>query len=82
MYGIKDELNAFYFDRAVTTFGHAIEAALHEASKDAKTTAKAQQARDKTLREWLDLGGPQFRDPAGTSSGVKASSESSGPVKI
>lgn len=82
MYGIRDELNAYFFDRAVTTFGHAIDSALEDAGKNAKTTAKAEQARSRVLNQWLGLNIQQFRDPAGSvSSDTKTSSEK-GIVKL
>lgn len=70
VYGIDDELTAWCFNRAVQTFGNALENALHEVSKKAKPK-QAEQAVQNKLNKWLSSADPQevrdktqFRDPA------------------
>lgn len=72
LYGIREELAAYNFDRAVMHFGKHVEAEMHAAAEKAKTgkaaTAKAQQVLNKYLTD--PAKGPQFRDPmAGRKSG-------------
>lgn len=62
MLGFRDEVEAYYLDRAVTVFGQAVEADLEEASMNAKDTRKATQARQRVMERWLDQK-PTFRDP-------------------
>jgi hypothetical protein len=65
---IEDELTAYYFDRAIFTFGKAVEAELERVSQQGKgkskrTQAQINMARQQVLNRWV--GGPrQFRDPA------------------
>lgn len=63
VYHIHDEVVAFCFDRAVSTFGTALESALEEATRDAKTRAEAQRKATMVLNRWLDIPA-QFADPA------------------
>ena len=84
---IQDELHAYFMDRAITTFGMAVEAELDEASTNAKDSKKAVQARQRVLERWLDIA-PKFRDPkAGVSAEAapqkgKATSAQNGAVVL
>jgi len=83
-------LEAYYFDRAVTTFGLAVEAAMDEAAKGAKSTEKAERARQDELNRWLGVEREEtrFADPAAAAAvatsptGGVVSSEVKGPVKL
>lgn len=79
LYKIRDELSGFYFDRAVTTFGLALEADLDRSSKNAKTTRQTERLREKTLNNWLDIKSQQFRDPA---TGGTPNSDQTGIVQL
>lgn len=67
---IQDELHAYFLDRAVTTFGMAVEAELDEASANAKDSKKATQARKRIMDKWLDIT-PSYRDPMAGKSKVE-----------
>jgi broad specificity phosphatase PhoE len=57
---VHDELAAYCFDRAVLTFGLAVEHAVE--SVEGKTTKDTERKRQRELDRWL--GTPQkFRDP-------------------
>jgi ssDNA-binding replication factor A large subunit len=69
MMHIADPLTAFYFDRAVTTFGTEVESAMDEAAEGAKTNKESQRRRQMTLAKYMkDPDGKAapgtFRDPA------------------
>lgn len=66
IYFITDELAAWSFDRAVTTFGLAVEAAIEKATLKCKTTDEANRKAKRELDKWLREPdeGPKFRDPA------------------
>lgn len=49
---IKDDIAAFYFDRAVSAFGHAVEDAIEKAT-EGKKEGPARVAAENTLRIWL-----------------------------
>jgi hypothetical protein len=66
LYGITDTLHAFYFDRAVATFGLAVEADLTDAAEEAKTASSAKRKQDMRLAKWLREPDAvqKFKDPA------------------
>lgn len=59
---IAYELDAYFLDRAITTFGMSVEADLDKASTDAKNSKKAAQARARVLDKWLETE-TRYRDP-------------------
>lgn len=66
---IADPLTAFYFDRAVTTFGKEVEAAMDEAAEGAKTGKDAKRRRQLALTKFMKTSDGShvpgtFRDPA------------------
>jgi hypothetical protein len=64
LYQIEHPVQQFYFDRAVWTFGTAVENDLEKAGEKAKKPKAAEQARLKVLVRWLGteaVGG--FRQP-------------------
>lgn len=70
LYGIHDELLAYFFDRAVYTFGTAVEADVREASEGSKDNAQAKRKAMLRLNVWLTDPEPEvqsapkkFRDP-------------------
>jgi len=68
-YFIDDELTAWCFDRAVVTWGTALENNLEKELKKAKTDAAAQRIHARVMARWLDDGDThgRFRDPGKTS---------------
>lgn len=66
IYFVVDELAAWCFDRAVTTFGLAVEGAIEKATAKAKTMEEAKRKGKRELDKWLREPdeGPKFRDPA------------------
>lgn len=75
MYGIAGEFAAWCFDRAVTTFGTAVETDIKESTSKAKDDAQAKRKAQLVLHKWLNMpvekeedGEVQrrtkFRDPA------------------
>ena len=65
-YFIKDEVAAWCFNRAVTTFGLAVEDDLEKARSNAKDSRSGDAAAQRTLRKWLNKPGDMtgmFRDP-------------------
>lgn len=72
IYGIRDEVAAWCFDRAVFMFGSEVEADVREAVDGAKNKQQATARQQRAMAKWL--GGEQrFRDPA---------ANASGPVKL
>jgi hypothetical protein len=63
---VTDQPRAFYLDRAVFTFGTALEAELEKAGqtkgKTKRTDAQIAMARNRVLATWL--GTQRFADPA------------------
>lgn len=65
---IDDELTAYYFDRAVYTFGKALEAELDRVSqstgkgKQKKSQTQINMARSQVMNRWLGPA-PRYRDP-------------------
>lgn len=53
MMNISDPLTAFYFDRAVTTFGKEVEAAMDEAAEGAKSGKDARRRRQLALTKFM-----------------------------
>ena len=71
IYGIEDELTAWSFDRAVQTFGGALEDALRTATKKTKNQAAADRKAHAELDKWLSSADTKavpgrFRDPMAT----------------
>lgn len=63
MYAIQGEFRQFCFDRAVFTFGRALESELNGVK--GKNQQAVQQKRDRMLAKWLDQ--PlKFRAPQAT----------------
>src|SRR6478752_79953 len=67
--GITAQPLAFYLDRAVFTFGTALDAELDKAGetkgKSKKSAAQVQMAKQLVLNRWLDATDQQrFADPA------------------
>ena len=64
--GVDDQPMAFYFDRAVFTFGQALETELDKAGesrgKTKKTAGQVALARQQVIARWL--GAQKFADPA------------------
>jgi hypothetical protein len=63
VYKIHDEVAAFCFDRAVSTFGRALENELDLAVRDAKKQSEADRKHKQVLHRWLNLP-QQFADPS------------------
>lgn len=66
---ISDPLTAFYFDRAVATFGREVEAAMDEAAEGAKTSKDAKRRKQLALSRFMKTPDGKhapgtFRDPA------------------
>lgn len=61
IYDVEDAFEAFCFDRAVITFGLAVEHALHGVEGKNAKEIERKQARE--LDKWLGRK-QQFRDPA------------------
>lgn len=53
IYGISDDVAAYCFDQAVTLFGQSIEAAIAEATEDAKDTPDAKRKAERVLDKWI-----------------------------
>ncbi|QPX61871.1 tail assembly chaperone [Microbacterium phage DannyDe] len=71
LYGVDDELTAWSFDRAVQTFGTALENRLHEVTRKQKNQAAANRKAHQELDKWLASADTKavpgrFRDPMAT----------------
>lgn len=73
IYGIDDELTAWCFDRAIQTFGQALENRLHEIGEKAKNRKQGQMKAHQEIQKWLSSGDTKaqrgqgrFRDPMAT----------------
>lgn len=67
MYGVREEIAAFCFDRAVTMFGQNVENEIHAATKDAKSDREANALAQRVLNYRLKEGKDKvsgFKDPA------------------
>lgn len=80
IYGLRNDVEAWCFDRAVFLFGSQLEHELREAGRGAKTDAKAKQKQMQVLDRWLsDPDAPRkFKDPLAPKDGVP----DSGPVSL
>lgn len=72
LYSIADPLAAFYFDRAVVTYGTEVESAMGEASEGAKSAKDARRRRQLALAKYMkNADGTHstgtFRDPSAAS---------------
>lgn len=65
MYGVQGDFRRFCFDRAVFTFGRALEAELN--SLKAKTEKQVETKRSRMLAIWLDQP-VKYRTPTATTS--------------
>lgn len=64
VYRVEDELAAFYFDRAVSSFGQLVEADINKATQG-KEGAGAEMAAQLALQKWIKQEtGPKYADPA------------------
>jgi hypothetical protein len=68
LYDIQDEFTAWCFDRAVQSFGTALENRLHEVSEKTKNRASAKRKSMMELNKWLASADTKaargrFRDP-------------------
>jgi hypothetical protein len=68
LHGIEHPVTAYFFDRAIYTFGTTLEADLEEAGSKAKKEAQAERMRRLRLNTWLNDGTEKkpeqkFRDP-------------------
>lgn len=66
---ISDSLTAFYFDRAVATFGTEVERAMDNASANAKNKKESERRRAMALARYMKTEDGRhapgtFRDPA------------------
>lgn len=70
IYGVRPKHVAYYFDRAVETYGRALEDRIRTVSEKEKNQAAAEARAVRELRKWLgsqdgEAGSAgQFRDPA------------------
>lgn len=53
LYGLADPLVAYCFNDAVTHWGVSLEAAIQEATKDAKTEHARTRAADRVIRRYV-----------------------------
>jgi hypothetical protein len=81
IYGIKDEVTAYSFDKAVYMFGSNLDAELKKAGQGAKSDAQANGRRQRVLANWLG-GRAQYKDPAAGGGGVVTSAAGAGPVTL
>lgn len=68
IYAIEDEVTAWSFDRAVQTFGMALENKLSDVTEKAKNRKSGQQKAQNELMKWLSSADTKaapgrFRDP-------------------
>jgi hypothetical protein len=67
IYAIEDDFVAYCFDRAVQTFGVALENRLQEVSSRSKNKKTSEQKVAMELNRWLTSDSPnskgRFRDP-------------------
>jgi hypothetical protein len=64
LYGISHPVQAFFFDRAVYTFGTSLENDLKESTRKAKKQDQADRIRDRVIAKWLGPTTPGvYRDP-------------------
>jgi len=74
IYAIEDELTAWSFDRAVQTFGSALENRLHQVTEKTKNQQSGQRKAQMELDKWLASADTKatpgrFRDPMATRKG-------------
>lgn len=68
IYDVEDEVTAWSLDRAIQTFGNALENRLHEVTSKTKNKAAADRKSTAELTKWLSSGDKtttkgRFRDP-------------------
>lgn len=66
----EDEVTCWSFDRAVQTFGNALESKLQKVARDSKKQAEADRKVTRELDKWLSSADPKdqnvkgrYRDP-------------------
>jgi hypothetical protein len=74
VYSITGAFRQYCFDRAVITFGAALEAELD--SVEGRNAKAIQAKKSRLLSKWLDEA-PRFRDPAGSQAVVN---QTAGPT--
>lgn len=63
---VRDELAAFYLDRAVASFGTMVENEMHRAA-EGKKAKQAEMASNMVLVKWIpELMAGKFREPKAT----------------
>lgn len=62
LFHISDQLQAYWFDRAVRTFGVALQNDLDRAGMEAKSTRKAEVARLRVMHTWMGTE-MQYKNP-------------------
>ncbi len=70
IYNITDPVQAFCFDRAVSTFGEALQAELESVNE--KTASGTRAKRKRILAKWIPeaTSGSSFKDPANVQTGL------------
>lgn len=68
LYEVDEEVAAWSFDRAVLTFGNALESKLQLIARNAKRQKEAERKIDRELQKWLSSADPKttrrrFADP-------------------
>jgi hypothetical protein len=63
MMAIDDSIVAFYVDRAVRTFGAALEADVEQAVEGRKSKQAKKMAEISRMTTWLGSGAVKLRDP-------------------
>jgi hypothetical protein len=63
LFNIASDFEAWCFDRAVFTFGTALDAELKQAVDGAKNQRQAETRHAQVMQEWLGIK-RKFRDPA------------------
>lgn len=53
LYGIEEEVTAWSFDRAVLTFGNALESKLQIVARSSKRQKEAERKVERELQKWL-----------------------------
>lgn len=81
LYGIRDEVAAWCFDRAVFLFGTELEAELRDAADGAKNKQQSSSRQQRVIAKWLG-GKAQYKDPMGAPTPGVTTSESSGIVSL
>ena len=81
IYGVRDEVAAYSFDKAVYMFGSNLDAELQKAGREAKSDAQANGRRQRVLAKWLGTKA-QYKDPSAGGANTVSSSNSNGTVTL